>query len=84
MHNPGPQPDRLIGTAELATLLGCHEVTIYKWIGHTRYCDPNFPQPIRGLGQRLKWWESKVLAYIASCEAADANNKEQDDDRRGS
>ena len=28
MHNPDPQLDRLIGTAELATLLGCPEVTM--------------------------------------------------------
>ena len=28
MHNPDPQLDRLIGTAELATLLGRHEVTM--------------------------------------------------------
>lgn len=69
MHKP--DQDRLIGTAELATLLGCHEVTIYKKIGSTHRHDPSFPQPIRGIGQRLKWWESKILAYIDSREAVE-------------
>jgi predicted DNA-binding transcriptional regulator AlpA len=60
--------DRLIGTAEIARLFGMHPVTVYKKIGHDPETgeprDPNFPQPIRGLGPRLKWWLSVALAYI--------------------
>jgi predicted DNA-binding transcriptional regulator AlpA len=62
------EEDRLIGTAELARLLGCHPVTLYKKLasdpetGEAR--DPEFPQPIRGIGHRLKWRLSTARAYI--------------------
>ena len=60
--------DRLIGTSEFARLLDCHEVTIYKKLGRDPATgaprDPDFPQPIRGLGRQLKWWLSKAVTYI--------------------
>jgi predicted DNA-binding transcriptional regulator AlpA len=62
--------DRLIGTSEFSRLLDCHEVTIYKKLSRDpetgELHDPDFPQPIRGLGRRLKWWLSQAHAYIAA------------------
>ena len=68
------EEDRLIGTAELAHLLGCHEVTVYKKLGRDpetgELRDPNFPQPMRGIGHRLKWWLSAARTYIEQAEGA--------------
>ena len=64
------EEDRLIGTAEFARLLSIHPVTIYKKLGRDKETgkprDPDFPQPIRGLGNQLKWWLSHAHAYIAA------------------
>lgn len=59
--------DRLIGVNEVATILDVHPMTIHKKIGriNPRRYDPDFPQPIRTMGQRLKWRLSVIHRYIA-------------------
>jgi predicted DNA-binding transcriptional regulator AlpA len=58
--------DRLIGTEEVAAMLGCHLITLY----HRVKSDPELPKPIRGVnGRRLKWREADIRAYVARKEA---------------
>jgi predicted DNA-binding transcriptional regulator AlpA len=61
--------DRLIDVSEVAEILGVHRITIHKWISSTdKRRRPEFPQPIRTMGQRLKWRRSAIHKFIESHE----------------
>jgi predicted DNA-binding transcriptional regulator AlpA len=57
-----PARDRLIGTGEVADLLNCHVISVYRWLRERS----DFPVPIRISPNRLAWRQGAILDYIAS------------------
>lgn len=69
MHD---EEDRLISSAEICRLLGCHHTTIYRQMKR----DPSFPRPIKGVtGARLAWRLSAVRDYVARKEQESAETE---------
>ena len=59
----GFQPyDRLLSADEVAALLRCHKVTLWRWMKTI----PDFPHPIRVGLNSIAFHEREIHAYIAS------------------
>jgi predicted DNA-binding transcriptional regulator AlpA len=60
-YKPQPNfPDPLVGTAEVAAIIGCHVATVFKRM----HGEPDFPRPIRISANRLAWRMSAINRYI--------------------
>jgi excisionase family DNA binding protein len=58
-------PDRLISTNELASLLGVDKRTVFRWVRREK-----LPSPIRALSaRRLCWRRATILAFLTKLEA---------------
>ena len=53
---------RLLPTQEVARILNCHIVSIYRFMRER----DDFPVPIRISTNRLAWFEQDILDFIAS------------------
>ena len=59
---PANVADPLVGTAEVAAIIGCHVTTLFKRMSG----ESDFPKPIRISANRLAWRLSAINAYIDS------------------
>lgn len=57
-----PLSDPLVGTAEVAAILGCHVITVWRKVKN----DPEFPKPIRISSNRVAWKLSAIEKFIDS------------------
>jgi predicted DNA-binding transcriptional regulator AlpA len=57
-----PTHDRLLSADEVAAILRCHKVTLYRWMKNI----PDFPHPIRVGQNSIAWRATCIRAYIAS------------------
>ncbi len=54
-----PMPDKIVGTAEAARILGVSRQRIFQLLDE----DPDFPNPLGVLANRRVWFERDVIAY---------------------
>lgn len=60
-------PLRILRMAELTTLLGISRSSIYEKLNpKSRYCDADFPKPIRLGAASVGWRSTSVDEWIAS------------------
>lgn len=59
---PAIPPSPLLSAEEVAVMLRCHKVTLWRWLKTI----PDFPQPIRKSPGRIAFYQQEVIDYIAS------------------
>jgi predicted DNA-binding transcriptional regulator AlpA len=59
---PSYTDDPLLGTNEIAAILGKHPLSIYRYLRE----NPEFPVPMRLTANRLAWRKSAIDAFINS------------------
>lgn len=63
--------DHLIGSIEVARILGVHPVTVHRYLVKRS----DFPPHVRIGGNRLSWWRSDIIAFIELRAATEPQRK---------